>query len=117
MRQVYRRDTCAEGTHIIGYPPESDYRECRKCKTDEQTIYDHPPNAALGDFRVVCLEADCEYGHRVDRDGHGYTNHVSLALAKSALLRHQEDADSPHQAKIEQHPVEAVVEAEGPTAR
>lgn len=117
MRQVYQRDACAEGTHVIGFPPESDYRECRKCKTREQTIYDYPPNAALGDFRVVCLEADCDFGHSADRDGHGYANYVSLALAKSALLRHQETVDEPHRAKIEQHPVEAVVETEGSTAR
>lgn len=109
--------TCSEGTHVIGYPPTGRFRECRKCGVSEQTIYDSPQGAALDDFRVVCTEPGCDYGTRVDSDGNGYTNHVLLHLAKAALRRHQRSADEPHRVKIQQHPIEAVVEMDEPTKR
>lgn len=106
------QDACAEGAHVVGYPPNGEFKECRKCGVSEQTLYDSPRGAALDDFRVVCREPECQYGDRLDRDGHGYTNHVSLGLAKTALLSHQRSVEGRHQAQIEQHPIEAVVEVD-----
>ena len=109
-------DTCPEGMHDVGKPPYSGGdRQCVVCGTLSQTIYADPRSAAAGDFRVVCTEPECDYGQRVDADGNGYTNHFSLALAKSALGEHQSRTETPHSAWIQQHPIDAVSESNDST--
>lgn len=80
-------------------------KRCVICDVSSAELYAHPSRAAAGDFRVVCREPECAYGHFEDRDGHGYSNHGTVALAQAALVEHQRAVDdAPHAAQIEQHP-------------
>lgn len=93
-------------------------RICRYCGRSGQTLYSHPKGAANGDFRVVCTEPDCAYGHFTDADGHGYTNHASLVMARAALTAHQSEVTggepdggaARHATRIQQHPLDAVTD-------
>lgn len=111
-------DRCPPGEHVI-VRAHTGGRICRYCGTHSQTLYSHPKGAAEGDFRVVCTEPDCSYGHFTDANGHGYTNHTSLVMASAALDDHQDDSErtdsdgeeaARHSAKIQQHPVDAVTD-------
>lgn len=113
-------DPCAEGTHDLGKPPHArtNGRVCKKCGMAGQSVYtchhDLGFDAQLGDFRVVCREPECDFGRAVDADGHGYTNHTSMLMARAALLAHQKDHgdEEMHDASIQEHPIDAVIAAD-----
>lgn len=110
---------CTDGTHDITPSRRHDHDRCVVCGKSKQAIYDAPRGAQVGDFRVVCRESECSYGDRVDLEGNGYTNHVSILLARAALRDHQAevsggDPERHHAALIQQHPVSSVAPGADP---